>query len=156
MFGCHNHERYAVYCFDASCENVSCCQFFSAVIHNIKCHLHSFASANPITLKFFEIFVHFNSVNISKKFFGILFHFEKPNILFLLNNFAVTSVTNAALTVFIRKNGFAIWAIIDNAFLLVCFSIFKKFQKNPLRPLVIIFVTCAKCSVVIKGKTDLF
>ena len=64
----------------------------------------------------------------------------------------MADITFAALAVFIGKDNFTGWTVVNQSLVPVSETFFKKLQENPLCPFVVVFLSCINNTIPVKGE----
>ena len=64
----------------------------------------------------------------------------------------MADITFDALAVFIGKDNFTGWTVVNQSLVSVSETFFKKLQENPLCPFVVVFLGCINNTIPVKGE----
>ena len=95
-------------------------------------------------------------VQTLKQLIGIFRYAKIPDVLGLLNNFAVADIALSALRILVGKDNLARRAVVDKRLIPESESMLKHFEENPLGPLVILLLSGVDYSCPVKGEAHPF
>lgn len=125
--------------------NTSCVDryVFISIIRFSHLKFTSFTLPYPVLLHFFYSLWPIESVKIINKSVCIFCNLEYPLPECLFLHTSSTSITSIECChFFIRKSCFTAWTIVNWKILLIGKSFFEKLEKNPLCPLIILWIGC--------------
>ena len=152
VFGRHNHKGHAEQCVGAGGVNP---QGFG---HIFQGEIHKCAAGFPDPIHLLLLYIRqvIHRFQAFEQFIGVFGDAQIPNIFGFLHHIAVANIALAALRVLIGQHHLAGRAVVDKRFVAERKPVFKHFQENPLRPLIIALFGGVNHTRPVERKADFF